>query len=70
MLAAMDDVAGKTPEPEREAPGKVEESADGCKSEAKQEQDAAEVTERIHGAFAYGVIVWGAIRQRNFMVRG
>jgi len=49
VFAAVDDVAGKAAESERQAPAKIEQDTDGNEEGAQDEHGAAEFPQRIHG---------------------
>ncbi len=49
MLAAIDDVAGEAAKTERELTREVEECANGNENDAGEEEEFAEVSERVHG---------------------
>jgi hypothetical protein len=48
MFAAMDDVAGKFPQAEREFAAEVQKSAEKGEQGSESEEDAAEFAERVH----------------------
>ena len=49
MFAAMDDVAGKAAETEREFPAQIKKSADREEQCAENKERSAEFAERVHG---------------------
>jgi hypothetical protein len=67
VLAAMQDVAGETTEAEGEADVEIEEGAGGGEDETENQEETAEVAERVHREECREE---GGLRQRAFRSNG